>query len=1153
MSKSYEPQIKWRSNEVDELVASMKERDLLALSDGKKRRSLEVFKVVRSDLVKKGIFRTEEQIRKKMNELRKQYFEANRSGPENRYELCEHYDALHDLFTDAQRKLDKRKECSRAGHTSKRRHSSQNGCQDVAHTVQVKLSKSNRGRSVSGSSVCSSGTSVHPNGGEQNPPSQQNGGGGGEATVPNGGRRSNPSPATAPPALPDKFHLKQCTYQPKLNNSLTNLCKNDRYADVMLLVCNENDSIVIPAHRLVLGTFSPYFANVFEKFTFAASTPIVYVALPPNVTRAAMQSLLQYMYTGEAIVHSKILDDVMTCGEFLRINGFSTKKSSSLLNNRQGLVSVPLVTVTKTINMDGSVRNEARYEESATPAPTTSTTRVSAPPTPVPMTMQPYYDSQSPPRKIARHYEPPLQQPHQQQPLYQQPMQMQPLQHSVQQTMYQEDLLEQQLMQQQVQQRSQLMPQRAAQYAHQQQLQPYQQQHLSEDLYQPLQPQLRQQQRYMMQPHLQQQPALLQQRYHAQQLQPLDLDMEQDQLSAPMLQIPRQQRQQMMPTQQLQDMYQHQPLPLTRQQLIQTQQRQVRLNQQNLGLLQQPQRQMTQTSLFLPQQQQQQQQRQQIQSQQLQEDDDDLQVPEQMLESQQLLEPLQQPLARQQRQQPSTSQQQSQQLMRTKTPQQQKEILQQSNDLLESQQQREPHQTPQLQEPQDDLMQPQELLDSTQELLTPQQRMAPQRRPSVQQKIQNELIKPQETLDESQELLAPQKSPPQQEQPIQRPKQQEQPKQPLRQFEQQKIQTTTESNVVIARPAKDVIALPKPNDPASGKVGSNVAATAAPTTNSAPEKESETTPGNDSMESNQHEKSLNDSAQTRSDSEIEFLDKPRKNSIFEEFPDHRKLKQIEDHEQRKKDIIKEYEEQLKKPSKVASATAAAPKHPLVETPESSPSVAPVSPKSPLVAHRYASKSPLPATVRTTLRHRKPCAQRQPSPPSPGPDIIDTLDSMVVLTSDESMMEIIAKSPESQTSRFSTRSHSPDSQAKIDALIEHMSMPDTDAAIFVNSSMEEESCDDLDDDSNDHQEGTPLDQLVSSRLNCQLCYESFTTPPEWVQHVSGHCVADMGLLKRRRISNDGDSDVFRCDMCSSYFISAQDWQNHVANHEDHDDV
>uniref|UniRef100_A0A182K5B9 BTB domain-containing protein n=1 Tax=Anopheles christyi TaxID=43041 RepID=A0A182K5B9_9DIPT len=296
--------------------------DLLSQSDGKKRRSLEVFTVVGSDLLRKGFSRTEEQIRKKMNELRKRYFEANRSEPEKRYELCDHYDALHDLFTDAQRKLDKRMERSRA---RSKRHHSQNG-QDISSSYQTKASKvSSARRSASGSSsVCSSVHSQQHNGNEHNYHTSQHQQNGGEA-IHNGGRRNHSPPVRA---RPDKFHLKQSAYQPNLNNSLTNLCK------------------------LVLGTFSPYFANVFEKVAFVPSTATIYVALPPTVTRAALQCLLQYMYTGEAIVHAETLDDVMMCGEFLRINGFSAKKSSSMQKGQQELVSVPLVTVTKTINMD---------------------------------------------------------------------------------------------------------------------------------------------------------------------------------------------------------------------------------------------------------------------------------------------------------------------------------------------------------------------------------------------------------------------------------------------------------------------------------------------------------------------------------------------------------------------------------------------------------------------------------------------------------------------------------------------------------------------------------------------------------------------------------------------------------------------------------
>ncbi|XP_052898018.1 polyhomeotic-like protein 3 [Anopheles moucheti] len=1203
MSKSYEPQIKWRVNEVEELVASMKERELLTISDGKKIRSLEVFSVVRNDLQRKGIFRTEEQIRKKMNELRKQYFEANRSELENRYELCGHYDVLHDLFTDAQRKLDKRTERSRA--RSKRRHS-QNGS-DVLNCVQSNVSKSNR-RSVSGSSVCSSAHSSKHNGYEQHhtdhtpqPQQQQQNG---SEPINNGGRRNYSKERV----VPDKFHLKQSSYHPNLNNSLTNLCKNDRYADVMLLVCNDDDSIAIPAHRLVLGTFSPYFANVFEKFTLAPSSPIIYVALPPTVTRAAMQCLLQFMYTGEAIVHTEILDDVMKCGEFLRITGFSAKKASSMLNNHEGLVSVPLVTISKTINMDSSLQRDARPENS-TPTPATVTTR-DTPPTPVSMMMRPYYDSQSPPRKMARHYEPmqQQQQQQQQQTLFEQPeyslthqskREMQQIQqHNLQRAMYQGELFDHQLMQQT--QPSPMLPQRQVQFVQQRQVQQYQTRQMSDDLFQPI-PTLRQQ-HLMMQPL---QSTMLQQRqvqpqYHPIPLQPLDMELGQDLLQSPLqtMQVQRQRQHQMMPTQQrslqsqshLQDdLYGPQSLPLSRQaqplqQFVQTQesqpqqQGQTQMKQQNMPLLQQPLRQMVQMPQSSSQQ-----QRQLMQSQQLENDYQseqqlqDLQAPEQLVDSQVLLEP-QQPRQRQPTTQLQPSQQPVQQRVlqqRTFQPQprkpQQHQLqegqLPESTELIESQKLLQPQKSPQQpqrtlrpqSQMQDDLMKPQELLES-QELLAPpktrqiQQQRQPQQlqrmlqqRVTQQQKMQDEVIKPQELL-ETQELLEPQKpretqqeleplQQPQQRAPqqskqqqVQRSKPQQQQLQPKplnkeRPVQQQKtqIKEAVHNSVCepepVAKSSKDGILPPMLNDSLPENVDN-------------PSEETNEATKEDGNET-QNDKSLDDSVTTRSDSEIEFLEKPRKNSIFGEFPDHRKF---EDHEQRKKDFIKEYEEHMKNSQ-----------HPLVETPESSPSVPPVSPKSPVVA-RYRSKSPLPSTV--TMQQRKPCSQRRA--PSPKPDIIEALDSMVTLTSDESMMEIITKSPESQTSHFSTRSHSPDSQAKINALIEVMGMPDSDTAIFVNSSMDEQSCADLDDGSNDHQEGTPLDQFVSSRLNCQLCYESFTTPPEWVQHVSGHCIVDQGLLKRRRISSDDDSDndsnYFRCDMCSSYFILAQDWQNHVANHE-----
>ncbi|XP_041769080.1 daxx-like protein [Anopheles merus] len=1264
MSKSHEQQLKWRDTEVEELIASMKERELLALSDGKKRRSLDVFAVVRNDLLRKGYFRTEEQIRRKMNELRKQYFEANRSEPDSRYELCDHYEALHDLFTDAQRKLDRRSDRSRI--RTKRRRQSQNGGQQevvVPSAYPMKSSKASVRRSASGSSsVCSSVHSQQHNGYEQHnhhtasSSQQQNGG----DAMHNGGRRN-----TSPPVRlkrPDKFHLKQSAYQPNLNNSLTNLCKNDRYADVMLLVCNDDDNIAIPAHRLVLGTFSPYFANVFEKVAFVPSSATIYVALPPTVTRAALQCLLQYMYTGEAIVHADSFDDVMMCGEFLRINGFAGKRSSGMLKGQQEeLVSVPLVTVTKTINMDAG---DARRGSPATPAPANTTTRASTP-TPVPMTMRAYYGSPSPPRKMARHYEPAppavFQQPRY--TLAHQPKQdlqsMQQQQQSLRQPMYQEDMLEPTAL---MSHRSQMLPQRQTQYVQQQQqqqqqLQQYQPQEMSDGLFQ--------------QPFRQQQPLMmplrqpLQQRYHPQQLQPLDMNLGQEDMLLPSQPAQSQRQQQMMrmqlqrqwqqlqaQAQQLQDELMdpgqdlQPPLvrqPPTLQQTIQKQQSLQSLPEQQ-SVQQQPRQLETQQQqqqkevqqqqtvpiqqqtpleppeLPLPQQPQcppvaqaqqpaappqppaQQKQPQVVPTgqQSLDAVQDDFQQPEELLATLQLVRT--QPILKPTVAQPTQPVVAAEQVLLPQQPASERhedvateelmdgtEVLLEEEEILEPEQQQQQQQRQQpeqlleqclSQQPkiQDELMKLQELLPS-QELLAPQrppqleqpaqqhETLRPQ--PTLQQrllqkqKLQNELVRPQELLA-SQELLAPAKTKPtpQQQQPQRAAAGQSNQLKPLLQFRRPKqhFQAQILVDKLMAKPtqAETVPVAKTQSQPDEKGAKEGKAVPAAQTSKSVPSS-SGTSQLSDSVliikdevaaaidkavQENEPEdpndRSLedpNDRSLTRSECDVEFLDKPRRNSLFE-FADQRNLKLYEAQERRKMDFIKEYEEHMKSAQ------------PMVETPEPSPSVPapPVSPGS-------SSSSPPPLPTKFKVQHRKPASiRRLVALPKP-PDIIDALDSMVNLTSDESMIELVSKSPESQTSHFSTRSHSPDGQGKIDALIlenfaEH-------PAIFANSSMNElvphpETAELDESDGLDQQEGTLPDQYVSSRLNCQLCYMSFTTPTDWVNHVSCHCIVDQGLLKRRRISNDDDSDYFRCDMCSSYFISAQDWLTHVAKHNhDHE--
>ncbi|XP_035914495.1 protein tramtrack, beta isoform-like [Anopheles stephensi] len=118
----------------------------------------------------------------------------------------------------------------------------------------------------------------------------------------------------------EKYQLKWHSHYQNMNVSLSNLYKNDRYADVMLLTCNGDDNYTIPAHKLILGTSSLYFANIFDKNPVPLNA-VTYIVLPPDLTYRSMQILIQYMYTGESTVSTDILSEVLRGGEILKIRG----------------------------------------------------------------------------------------------------------------------------------------------------------------------------------------------------------------------------------------------------------------------------------------------------------------------------------------------------------------------------------------------------------------------------------------------------------------------------------------------------------------------------------------------------------------------------------------------------------------------------------------------------------------------------------------------------------------------------------------------------------------------------------------------------------------------------------------------------------------
>lgn len=74
-------------------------------------------------------------------------------------------------------------------------------------------------------------------------------------------------------------------------------------------------------HLIQLFFFNfQYFASIFEVNP-SPPNAMIYIVLPPELSKRSIQILIQYMYSGEATVSNDILNEVLRGGEVLKIRG----------------------------------------------------------------------------------------------------------------------------------------------------------------------------------------------------------------------------------------------------------------------------------------------------------------------------------------------------------------------------------------------------------------------------------------------------------------------------------------------------------------------------------------------------------------------------------------------------------------------------------------------------------------------------------------------------------------------------------------------------------------------------------------------------------------------------------------------------------------
>ena len=122
----------------------------------------------------------------------------------------------------------------------------------------------------------------------------------------------------------EKFDLTWQDHSRSAVETIKNLIENTEFADVTL-VCNGNKQV--SAHKVVLSSCSNFFKNVFKNNPH--QKPLIYLK---GVEFSNLQSLVKFMYLGQAEIEQDSLEGFMNVAQELEISGLS----ESIKDSKEG-------------------------------------------------------------------------------------------------------------------------------------------------------------------------------------------------------------------------------------------------------------------------------------------------------------------------------------------------------------------------------------------------------------------------------------------------------------------------------------------------------------------------------------------------------------------------------------------------------------------------------------------------------------------------------------------------------------------------------------------------------------------------------------------------------------------------------------------------
>ena len=110
---------------------------------------------------------------------------------------------------------------------------------------------------------------------------------------------------------PEKYSLTWHTYSDHLKSMMKELMINEDFSDVTLVT---EDKKQIKAHINILSACSPVFKDILKKEK--NSSTVMYLR---GIQFSEMESIMQYIYLGEATFYEERMDEFLAVAKLLQI------------------------------------------------------------------------------------------------------------------------------------------------------------------------------------------------------------------------------------------------------------------------------------------------------------------------------------------------------------------------------------------------------------------------------------------------------------------------------------------------------------------------------------------------------------------------------------------------------------------------------------------------------------------------------------------------------------------------------------------------------------------------------------------------------------------------------------------------------------------